>query len=126
MPRTHATTPAPEGPPARGDLVDHLDDTDTGRWQITTEASLYVLDLDTRSFTRLPGAGALADSQAIAVTTLPGDHQPLPLFAVLQCTLGYNLILLSEPNPDGSINYRVSTYVLEIRRLPNPIRTPES
>lgn len=118
-PPADTTAWVPPGRARAGDLVEYLDDDDTGRWQVTTEASIYVLDLDARNFIRLPGAGPRADSQAIAVTAMLGDHRPLPLVAVGLCVVGDNLILLSEPRPDGTVNYRHSTYVLEIRRLPD-------
>lgn len=30
----------------------------TGQWQVTTETSLYLVDLDAQSVTRVPDAGA--------------------------------------------------------------------
>lgn len=62
----------------RSTLVASIDDTATGRWQITTETgSTYVIDLDQRVITRVPQLRALRR-----------DHEPLLLHRVLEARVG--------------------------------------
>lgn len=102
-----------------------LTDQHTGRWQITTEASIYLLDLDQRTLLRVPGAGTgvqrAPDGGRVAVANLPSDHQVVPLQQLLHCQVGHSMYLLTEPWPDGSVMVRGTTPVCEIRRL-----TPET
>ena len=101
--------------------VEWLTDDDTGRWQITTETSLYLLDLDARTMLRVPGAGAgvqhSPDRGPIPVTALDSDHHVVRLQTLLHCHTGDSMYLLTEPLPDGSIVLRGTTVVQQIRRL---------
>jgi hypothetical protein len=122
-PRGEDSTPAPAAdPPAVADPAprQQLTDHDHGRWQVTTETSVYLLDLDQRWLLRIPGAGPHAESQATPVSTLRHDHQPMPLLQILRCEVGHRMWLLSEPEPDGTIGWRASTRVLNIRAHPQP------
>lgn len=117
-----ATSP---DPPTRTVLTDG----DTGRWQITTEASIYLLDLDTRTMLRVPGAGTGLQHDptrgSIKVTTLAADHRAVPLHQILHCQVGQSMYLLTEPHPDGSVMVRGTTPVQEIRHLTTtPARRP--
>lgn len=101
--------------------VTELTDADSGRWQITTEASIYILDLDQRTMLRVPGAGLGVQRDPaggpVKVTSLAADHQVVPLYQVVHCQTGESMYLLTEPWPDGSVMVRGTTVVREIRRL---------
>lgn len=105
-----------------GGAVEQLTDEDAGRWQVTTETTIYLLDLDRRTMLRVPGAGAGVQRDPtgghIAVTALPADHRTVPLEQLVHCQLGESMYLLIEPWGDGSVMVRGSTPVREIRSLP--------
>ena len=105
----------------RPETLAELTDAHTGRWQVTTEASIYLLDLDRRTMLRVPGAGAGVQRDPtrghIPVTALPADHRVVRLQQLLRCELGLSMYLLTEPWPDGSVMVRGTTPVREIRRL---------
>jgi hypothetical protein len=106
--------------------VTELTDDDTGRWQITTETSIYLLDLDARTMLRVPGAGVGVQRDPtrghIVVTALATDHEVVPLVQVLHCRRGESMYLLTEPRRDGSVVLRGTTPVCEIRALHPPTR----
>jgi hypothetical protein len=94
----------------------------SGRWQVTTEASLYLIDLDAQSVTRIPdaGAGTLPGETPVAMASLRRDHQPIPLLELIQCELGKPLRMLLDIRCDGIATLRVSTLVRELRELGEP------
>jgi hypothetical protein len=101
--------------------VAELFDDDTGRWQITTQTSIYVLDLDQRSTIRFPGAAGDQgiDPQvraAYPVSVLEDDRQPRPIWLLVQCRVGDPMYLYTDVDPT-SVTLRGTTPVREIRRL---------
>lgn len=117
-----STHPGPGAEPGERRLtVDELLDEDTGRCQITTQTSLYVLDLDHRTTTRFPGA---AGDQGIGpqartaspVNILEDDRQPQPIWLLLQCQVGERMYLYTNVDA-ANIAFRGTTPVREIRRL---------
>lgn len=87
-----------------------------GIWDITTETSRYLLDLDDMLITRLPkvaGTGELApDTRA-----LRGDTQPLAVLQVEPITLGQPMLLALRVADDPTVvTIRQSTRVCAIRR----------
>ena len=110
--------------PGAGDepltLPELLDD-DTGRWQVTTQTSIYLLDLDHRTMTRFPGAagdqGIDPDSRAVyPVNSLEGDGQPHSLWRLVQCRVGERMYLYTEVNA-AYVAPISTTPVREIRLL---------
>ena len=106
-------TPAP---PSR------LTDADTGRWLITTEASVYLLDLDARQVVRYPGHGAGSTDpgqRAIVVLGYRTDGRPFDVEAVLACEIGVEMEL-SVRSTDGLTGLIRSTIVCDMQALHGP------
>jgi hypothetical protein len=105
----------------RPETVTELTDGHTGRWQVTTETSIYLLDLDRRTMLRVPGAGIGVQRDPtrghIPVTALPADHRVVRLQQLLRCEVGLSMYLLTEPWPDGTVMVRGTTPVRDIRSL---------
>ena len=125
MASADSTSPGP-GAAEEPVTIDQLFDDDTGRWQITTQTSIHLLDLDQRTVTRIPGAAAEhgvrpQTGPTYAVATLAGDRQTQSLYLLLQCLVGEPMYLYTDADPTG-ITLRGTTPVREIRRLPG--RTP--
>jgi hypothetical protein len=99
-----------------------LTDTDTGRWQVSTRTAIYILDLDTRTTLRIPGASHehglnRSTMEVFVVRSLPGDLQPQRLMQLLECHVGLPM-RLRRLRDHGGIS--TSTPVLSIRPLRQP------
>lgn len=94
----------------------------TGRWQITTETALYVVDMDARTCVRVPDAGlGTVDGLSPAVVSAKRlDHQPIPLVSLIRAELGEPLLLVLDLRGDGVKTVRQSTVVRDIRSLAGP------
>lgn len=91
----------------------------SGRWQVTTETSTYLLDLEERLATRVPDAGA-GPPPGLAgppIASLRRDHEPVRIVEVVTCTIGAPLRLLLDIRRDGIFTVRTSTIVRDIRKL---------
>jgi hypothetical protein len=90
-----------------------------GQWQVTTETSLYLLDLDAQLVTRVPdaGAGTPPGLSPAPIASLRRDHEPVPLLELIQCELGAPLRMLLDVRRDGVPTLRVSTHVSQLRGL---------
>ena len=97
----------------------------TGQWQVTTETSLYLVDLDAQSVTRVPdaGAGTPPELSPVAIASLRRDHEPVTLIELMECQLDRPLRMLLDLRRDGVPTLRVSTHVRELREL-NPACGP--
>ena len=93
----------------------------TGQWQVTTETSLYLVDLDAQLVTRVPdaGAGSPPGSSPVAIASLRRDYEPVTLIELIECQLDRPLSMLLDVRRDGVPTLRVSTQVRELREL-NP------
>lgn len=91
----------------------------TGLWQVTTETSLYLVDLDARLVTRVPdaGAGTPPGSSPVAIASLRRDHEPVSLIELIECRLDRPLRMLLDIRRDGVPTLRVSTHVRDLREL---------
>jgi hypothetical protein len=91
----------------------------TGQWQVTTETSLYLVDLDAQSVTRVPdaGAGTPPGLSPVAIASLRRDHEPVTLIELIECQLDRPLRMLLDLRRDGVPTLRVSTHVRELREL---------
>lgn len=101
--------------------VKRLSDDDTGLWQITTETSIYLLDLDNRMVTRFPGTagehGRNTTTDIIyVVRAFAGDRQPRRLDRVISCRRGDRMRLHLSMDA-GNVAPVTSTPVREIRKL---------
>ena len=97
----------------------------TGQWQVTTETSLYLVDLDAWLVTRVPdaGAGTLPGLSPVAVASLRRDHEPVTLIELIECQLDRPLRMLLDIRRDGVPTLRVSTHVRELCEL-HPLSDP--
>lgn len=88
-------------------LVASIDDTATGRWQITTETgSTYVVDLDQRFITRVPELRALRR-----------DHEPLLLHRVLDARVGDTGCFLVQIRSNDLPTLRITSPITRISEL---------
>jgi hypothetical protein len=90
-----------------------------GRWQVTTETSLYLIDLDARLVIRVPdaGAGALPGLSPVAIASLRRDHEQVTLIELIECELERPLRMLLDLRRDGVVTLRTTTFVREIHPL---------
>lgn len=96
-----------------------LVDGDSGRWEVATDASKYVLDLDRMTGTRLPGKGdvPLGESTGdVFVTILDMDGEEWPLQSIIHCRVG-DPMLLAYLDRNGQAQPRRSTTVRSIRAM---------
>lgn len=95
-----------------------LDASAHGVWQVTTEVSIYLIDLDRRIAMRIPGAGGdphvAPDGAFVIVNQVRGDREWMPIDQVVACRVGDPLVLACTA-PDGHPYLRWSTYVQAIR-----------
>lgn len=91
----------------------------TGRWQVTTETSVYLVDLDAELVTRVPDAGAGTSPGLVpaAIASLRRDYEPVVLLELINCELDGPLRMLLDIRRDGVPTLRVSTHVRELLEL---------
>ncbi len=90
-----------------------------GRWQVTTETSVYLLDLDDRRVTRVPDAGA-GPPTGLAMppmATLRRDHESLPLLELISCAVGQPMSMTIVVRQDGIATLRTTTIVRHLHEL---------
>lgn len=101
---------------------------DGGRWEVTTEASRYIIDLDQRTLTRVQGSGPEhhqadrvpsrafsreADRHPVR-SRLRKDEQQVPLLDMSPVIIGYPLKVLLDLVGNGVVTVRRSTPVVSI------------
>lgn len=93
----------------------------TGRWQVTTETSIYLFDLDSRRVFRVPdaGAGTLPGQPPVPIAALRRDHEAIPLLTLICCEVGIPMRMMSDIRGDGSDTLRTTTIVRAVRELTN-------
>jgi hypothetical protein len=91
----------------------------TGVWQVSTETSVYLLDLDARRVTRVPdaGAGPPPGLTALPISSLRGDHQSVPLLELISCAMRRPMRMLIDLRRDGICTLRTTTVVRQLREL---------
>jgi hypothetical protein len=110
------------GAAAAPETVEELTDTDTGRWQITTVTSLYLLDLDQRWALRIPGGSGVDHGLdrhtglRYEIRRFDEDHRRLSLYRIVKCVPGERMYLWIDADEDTVFRI-ISTPVQEIRRL---------
>jgi hypothetical protein len=92
----------------------------TGRWEVVTETSIYLLDLDDQRVTRVPdaGAGPPPGFHAVPIAALRCDHEPVPLLALISCAVGHPMRMIIDVRRDGIGTLRTTTIVRRLRQLP--------
>lgn len=104
-----------------------LNDNSGGRWHVVTETSRYVVDLDERTLTRLPGSasGAAPGRAPVELADLRGDHTEIQLLTLVQCQLHRSMVLLIEADDTDGPRFRLTTMVRAIYpATPSAARTP--
>ena len=104
--------------------VDELFDDDTGRWQITTQTSIYILDLDAPHPAAHPRRRRRPrpqprDRSSYPVTVLEDDRQPQPIWQLLRCVVGEPMYVYTNADATG-VTLRGTTPLREIRSLTAP------
>jgi hypothetical protein len=91
----------------------------SGVWQVTTETSTYVIDLDAGHCVRVPdaGLGQVPGMPPAQVAAMRRDHEPISLVAVVKAEVGHPLLMVLDVRRDGVPTVRRSTVVRQIRRL---------
>jgi hypothetical protein len=105
--------------------MERLDDSDTGGWEVFTETSTYLVDLEKGRMIRYPGAAAdphVADGGVIVgVNDLVDDTAWVPLILLAQCQVGASLIAFTgtgdEQAGESDGIWRTSTLITAIRRV---------
>lgn len=90
-----------------------------GVWQVTTETSVYLLDLDASLATRVPdaGAGSPAGVTALPIASLRRDHEQVSLIKLVSCTVGQPMCMMLDLRRDGVATLRTTTTVRQLRKL---------
>ena len=97
--------------------VKELDDNATGLWNVQTETSSYLIDMDNKRAMRAPYAGAgihpdHAENRMVYVNNIYGDGEWFPISTIKQCIVG-ELMFLYQPNA----GMRRSTIVRKISKV---------
>lgn len=104
-----------------------LEDGEGGVWEVTTETSVYVLDLDDRQLKRVPGVAngshIAADGAWVELRSLPRDDEWVTLHQLVECRLGEPLFALVRDPGGGTLTWRRSTHVQSIRKLPAAVES---
>lgn len=86
---------------------------------MTTETSVYLLDLDANRVIRVPdaGAGPPAGLGPVAIASLRRDHESVPLLELLSCAVGQPMRMIIGLRRDGVSTLRITTIVRHLREL---------
>ena len=90
-----------------------------GRWEVITQTSRYVLDLDSGTAQRTPGEGLSITPGDLGpdMANLRGDGLPVPLLEVIRAVVGDSMILLLQLRDDDVVTVRTTTLVRSMRAL---------
>lgn len=91
----------------------------TGRWQVTTVTSVYLLDLDAKRVTRVPdaGAGPPPGLSPAPIASLRRDHESVPLLELITCAIDEPMRMLIDVRRDGVSTLRTTTVVRQLCKL---------
>lgn len=97
--------------------VTELTENDTGMWNVQTETSSYIIDMDNHKAMRMPNTGAgihpdHAENRVIYVSTLPHDGEWFDFATLKQCTVGELMFIYQGRN-----GMRRSTIVCKIQKV---------
>jgi hypothetical protein len=102
--------------------ADKLSNADTGVWRVYSATSSYILDMNKRRGTRMPGTGIPFDgdeADGYYVSDLRQDGEWWDIVSIVNCRLGEYLEVLTtgiSDDPD-MYTYRRSTVIRRIERL---------
>lgn len=104
------------------DAVTELSDSTSGRWKVTTEASAYLIDLDSRLLFRIPeggdGSHVRDDGRLVLAFLFPTDGQWLDLVDLAECTVG--AMMRGHVVVNGKSEPLRTTIVTRIEKLEPP------
>ncbi len=91
----------------------------SGRWEVVSEASRYLLDLDPELLQRIRGSVKPGPEVAFPSKLRDHDHGWIQLLRIVQLEVGKPAILDIESlgAPELLFTRRTTTYVLSIRQL---------
>lgn len=100
--------------------VTELNDDATGLWNVQTETSSYVINMDERIAMRAPwkGAGIHPDhteNRIVVVNALPHDNDWFSFTKLEKCKIDESMYIYE----DSRLGYRKSTLVRKIQRVYN-------
>lgn len=98
--------------------VDELTNDTKGVWNVQTETSSYILDMDEHMAMRVPNTGAgihpdHAENRIVVVTELPQDGEWFHFYTLKQCVVGDPMFIYESP----SLGTRRSTIVCKITEV---------
>ena len=98
--------------------VQTLDGTRSGVWQVYTETSMYIIDLDQMRGMRVPGEGLGAvDDKLVIVSDLRADNEWFMIRSIV-CRVGeYMDLNVLGLRSDDWYTWRRSTIVRSIKRM---------
>ena len=88
-----------------------------GEWEVVTETSTYVIDVDAMTATRLPGGAGSLDGSSVPRFGLRQDQQPIPLMRVPAPVIGQPCDLLLDVRGDGIATLRRTSWVCHVTQL---------
>lgn len=90
-----------------------------GRWQVTTETSVYLLDLNAKRVTRVPdaGAGPPPGLSPAPIASLRRDNESVPLLELITCAIDEPMRMLIDIRRDGVGTLRTTTVVRQLCEL---------
>lgn len=88
-----------------------------GEWEIVTETSTYIVDVDAMTATRLAGGAGSLDGSEVPRHRLRRDEVPVPLLALPEPVVGQPCDLLLDIRGDGISTLRRTSWVCHVTRL---------
>jgi hypothetical protein len=94
----------------------------SGVWKVTTQTSVYVIDLNQMTATRLPGEGMARTDGPPSVSTSGVNLalQPVPLLVFPRLRVGERAILWLDIKRNGLVTSRMTTVVRALEPLDKP------
>jgi hypothetical protein len=107
-------------------MADTRENAMTGKWRVTTETSVHLIDYDNMMVTRLPGEGgpAVPHLPPPTVSDLRKDAEALPLLEVPEPVVGERLPLYVQIRDDGVPTIRLTTYVQAVEKVVESAHIP--
>jgi len=105
------------------EMIASIDDVTTGSWLVRTQTSSYLLDLDARTATRIPGDEDVV-GDVWETVRLRSDAVPLPLISLIRCNVGESMRMVIDVVGDGvTATLRDTTPVISIEAADQSVGT---
>ncbi|TQJ49283.1 hypothetical protein [Phycicoccus sp. SLBN-51] len=88
-----------------------------GEWEVVTETSTYIVDVDAMTATRLAGGAGSLDGALVPRFELRRDGTAVPLWAVPAPVVGRQCDLLLDIRGDGIATLRRTSLVCHVTQL---------